>query len=286
VSDSFYEHHHTPKPLPEVAGSKELMYLSSFAGSDVTVDILIRKPEVNTNGPDSKAPLKQNNLIFDRLVGLQTLSVSSASGVAPIRALGIDYARGFTTGARTIAGSMIFVMPSQDVFAKYASETFKTNRDRRPETGFFIDELPEFSLIINGFNEYGQHGTSALVGVKITNFGQAFSTDDLYSEQTYTYTARYYFPMVPNPVEFINGLRSTRITATDPKLGNIFLGSERQRGTEKPESLIRTAGQDDALSQLYDSGVSVDALSRAGLTRADMLAIYKLQLDLSKVRIR
>lgn len=125
---------------------------------------------------------------------LQTITVSIANQPGPVRRLGEKEVVEYKMGARTVAGSMIFAMLNRDVFASYMKGTLagaNTNEWRSPN---YVDEIPEFNILIQGGNEFGAFGSGMLIGVKLTNFGTTFSVDDLYTEATYNYVARHFIP--------------------------------------------------------------------------------------------
>ena len=169
-------------------------WFNSFSGSDVSVYLVIDRSDIKRGdrGRRNFQPIRE----------LQTLSVSSARSVHPVRRLGESHVAEYTRGGRTIAGSMVCVTGDQDVFAKAGQ---KSNRERASSEPFFTDELPLFNILIVAANEYGQVAHAALTDITLTNFGITFSEADLYLESTYTYAARYYHPLLPDP-EFLNNI--------------------------------------------------------------------------------
>lgn len=127
------------------------------------------------------------------VANLQTLSISSVRSTSPVRVLGQAQPKAFTSGARTVAGSMIFAMIARDAFL----EIFRRSKFENMRETFYTDMLPPFSIFITGQNEYGQIGRQVIDGVRLTNFGTTYSIDDLYTEQTYTYVAEYVSPFIP-----------------------------------------------------------------------------------------
>ncbi len=131
---------------------------------------------------------------------LQTLTISSARSVYPVRRLGEAHAHQYTRGGRTIAGTMVFTSFNRDVFAEFyrlhGTDVFN------PHIPMHVDQMPEFSILIQAANEYGAIAHMGLVGVTLSNFGTTLSIHDLMVESTYTYVARYMFPFVSNVQEF------------------------------------------------------------------------------------
>ena len=135
---------------------------------------------------------------------IQTLTVSMASSVGPVRRLGENKVIQYLNGARTIAGSMVFAMLNRDIFASILQGSLPGYRKEAFTKPEFIDEIPPFQILINGENEYGASASGLLVDVKMTNFGTTFSVDDLYTEATYSYVAGQYVPFVDDPIAVMN----------------------------------------------------------------------------------
>lgn len=149
------------------------------------------------------------------LVGnLQTLTISSARSVAPVRRLGEAQAHHYTAGARTIAGSMVFSMLYRNAFY----EIYRRAVSENVHESFFVDMLPPFTIIVNAENEAGYRGRQIISGVKLVNTGVTYSVDDLYTEETFSYVARDASPFIPqeNHQEFLQAL--TRSTAAAQNL--------------------------------------------------------------------
>lgn len=174
--------------------------LDSFSGTDLSAILVMPTPSAST--------MKQLNLDPDKykypttrvFAELQTLSISSARSVAPVRRLGEAHVHEYLRGPRTIAGSMVFTTFSRDVFAEFyrlhGSDTFNQN------VPMHVDQIPEFHILIQAANEYGTFGAMALVGVTLTNFGTTMSVHDLMLESSYTYVARMMYPFVRNTLDF------------------------------------------------------------------------------------
>lgn len=160
-------------------------YFNSYSGSDVSIYLLFDDGDTN-QGIRNFRPFRE----------IQTLSVSSARSVHPVRRLGESHVTQYTRGARTIAGSMVCVSGDRDPFLKIAA---KSVREKNSIAPFFTDEIPSFSILIMAGDEYGNISHAALSDLTITNFGQTFSSDDMYLENTYTYVARFYHPLLPDP---------------------------------------------------------------------------------------
>ena len=139
----------------------------------------------------------QNALATTTFAELQTLSISSTRSVYPVRCLGESLVRAYTRGARTFAGSLIFTMFDRDPLMEL-SQRDDLQEALNPDEPFFMDQLPEFDIIVSGINEYGAMSTAIVGGVTITNYGTTLSIHDIYTEISYTYVARFYIPFSPD----------------------------------------------------------------------------------------
>jgi hypothetical protein len=144
---------------------------ASYSGTDVTVIA-----QVN------------NKLIV--LGNLETFSYSVFREKSPVRVLGRSHCKGYTSGSRSIAGSMVFVVfdraPLYDVIKELNWVRNPTDRNSSPVP----DQLPPIDLILLFRNEYGHNSVMRLYGVEFVQEGQVHSIQDLYSENTMQYVAR------------------------------------------------------------------------------------------------
>ena len=124
---------------------------------------------------------------------IQTLSMTTRRSVHPVRRLGEASPAEYTRGPRTIAGSMIFIMLDGDVLLDLARRTKRDAFDSQPV--FTMDRLPPFNILIQGVNERGSVVRGALYGVTLLASGVTLSIDDLYTEQHFTYVAKWMEPI-------------------------------------------------------------------------------------------
>jgi hypothetical protein len=102
---------------------------------------------------------------------------------------------GFTSGPRTIAGSMIFTLIEKNPFYKAAEALYSrsgTSPWKESNAGSYplADSLPPFDITITLNNEYERQGAALRIfGVKIIDEGQTHSIDDLVTEVTYSFMA-------------------------------------------------------------------------------------------------
>lgn len=221
------------KPGP--AGGFQQKSYTSFSGADIKVSFyvppekafglnLLSYSDILGSSPSGLYDGMINQLGGFLLVGnLATITVSSARSVSPVRSLGKVHVDGYTAGARTIAGSMIFSMLYRNAF----EQIFRRSSNERMDEQFYVDMLPPFTVIIQARNESGHTGKQILTGVKLVNTGITYSVDDLFTEETYSYVAKFATPFIPDPEEgdvkealdhrFRELLQNANLSAFEPK---------------------------------------------------------------------
>lgn len=149
------------------------------------------------------------------LDGLQTFSWQIHTDKQAVRALGSKYPKGYTSGQRLIAGSMIFTVVVEHSLMKIidAFNTAYTGfgsgsnpiapglvthshsalpgafSDISPSTAV-VDQLPPFHLQILGVNEQGNAVTMTVYGIQFVNDGGVMSIQDILTEQNLTWVAQ------------------------------------------------------------------------------------------------
>lgn len=164
---------------------------SSYSGSDITATIVMPTPVKASNGNNGPYGQRQSVLITGEM---QTITISSARSVSPVRTLGTVAPQAFTRGGRTIAGTMIFSNLLRDAFIEHyqqGKDSGETDFD-----SFFVDQIPSFDIVLTAANEYGAVANAVIKGITISNFGTTMSVDDMYMESTYTYVAEQFWPFV------------------------------------------------------------------------------------------
>ena len=127
---------------------------------------------------------------------VQTLTYSIYREKYPVRTLGMGYPKGFTRGARTISGTIIFTMFNKqvlyDVFSRIKADT------SQDVSTPLIDELPRFDITITFANEYGAVSNIVIYGVELFSEGITMSIDDYFTENVVQYLATDIRPMLPD----------------------------------------------------------------------------------------
>lgn len=187
------------------AGGGDLL-LNSFTGADINCYLLMPEP---TNKAEVLAQMGIDSSEYPypamkHFAELETISISSARSVFPVRRLGEDHVHRYTRGSRTIAGTMVFTTFSRDVFAEFyrihSQDRFFGTNAAPP---FFVDQIPPFHILLSAVNEYGMAANAALVNVNLSNWGTTLSIHDLKVESTYTYVAQFMFPFVQDYTSFM-----------------------------------------------------------------------------------
>lgn len=165
-------------------------------------------------GPDIVATMTLPAVLggVTKVIGeLQTISYSIHREVSPVRTLGRINAKGFTAGARTIAGSLIFTVFNrnlvyeiqEEIIAKVAADKKKKSKSPFNRKGLIdrfkditgnnyivMDEMPPFDITITMQNEYGNKAFLVIKNIVIVDEGQVMSIEDMLVENTMSYMAR------------------------------------------------------------------------------------------------
>ena len=129
------------------------------------------------------------------LATCQTLSISTFRDKKDVRACGSVYPRGFTRGARQIAGSLVFTVFDESVLWDIL-EAHPSDFDAGESfTSAIMDQLPPVDILVFFANEYGSLSRMTIYGVEFVSEGQVMSIEDILTESTVSYAARDLDPM-------------------------------------------------------------------------------------------
>jgi len=164
--------------------------LQTFNGTDIGVifSIPISEPTLIARKP------------FKLSSNVHTITVSSTASISPVRRCGESRPRFFGKGARTVAGTLIFIVAEEDPFAEIFAQDALSSSSTQDDT-WHIDGMPAFDIILTAQNETGGVAAQVIEGVRIINWGTAYSVDDMYQEYTYTYVAESVTPFLASNVE-------------------------------------------------------------------------------------
>jgi hypothetical protein len=168
-------------PYTGLVNSPDSLFYTStnntYSGTDCTIAVVYN----------------ENILILGNVA---TMSYSIHREKSPVRTLGRTYAKDFTRGYRTVAGSIIFTQfdetPLYRLFDFFNTKLENTHRFSSP----LLDEIPPFDILLIFNNEYGYSSIIRIYGVEITDEGGTTSINDIYSEHVVQYVARDIDPMV------------------------------------------------------------------------------------------
>lgn len=142
---------------------------STYSGADIVC--VFRFPEF----------MEEDPMVFG---SIKTISYSTYRDKFPVRGLGSINARGFTKGARTIAGTMVFTLFNEPIVRQFASKLYEENINIAP------DEIPSFDVDITLLNEYGNHTNITLYDVEIVEGNQIMTIDNLETNEQYSFVAQ------------------------------------------------------------------------------------------------
>jgi hypothetical protein len=141
---------------------------NSFSGADITSSFNIQQADGT-----------YSHVAFGEI---STISYSLFTPTKPVRALGYRAPKAYTTGARLIAGSLVFIIFDHHMIYDLWNNAFE---DRT-----LIDELPPFDVTVSFSNEYGDQSSLRLYGLRLLEEGQTMSVSDIYTEQTFRFMAQ------------------------------------------------------------------------------------------------
>jgi hypothetical protein len=164
---------------PALAHQEKDEYLCTYSGSDMKVLL-----EVPGSGKNAKV-----------LLELVTLSVSVHREKSPARALGYINPKGFARGRRTVGGTMILTQFNVDFLYRFLGMKLKdVSKDTMTAK---MDQLPPFNLTLMFMDELGHSSCRHLLGCDIVTDGTVYSSNDMMSEQSISYIASDFTPLLP-----------------------------------------------------------------------------------------
>lgn len=166
----------------KLVGDKDQYNYQAYSGTDIQAAIYL--PLITRKSIESTDEV----LKFKVFGNLQTISVSSARSVSPVRVLGKSNPVAYSRGSRTIAGTMVFAMINKDVFLDVYDPSM-SDSEQTISSSVISDQMVPFSVIITAANESGGVGVQVLNGVTLINFGNTYSINDVYTEVVYNYVA-------------------------------------------------------------------------------------------------
>jgi len=152
-------------------------------------DILIRSNS-SYSGTDCSVIAQVNQKLIS-LGNVETFSYSIFREKVPVRTLGRSGPKAYTGGARTIGGSLVFVVFDRHPLLDVVKEMKYNPRSHDSRsTSPVADQISPIDLFLVFRNEYGHESLLKLYGVEFLQEGQTHSINDLYSENVTQYVAR------------------------------------------------------------------------------------------------
>jgi hypothetical protein len=162
--------------------------LYSYTGSDMKVMVEIAEPPAGVNLPVRMAK---------QLIECTTLSVSVHREKAPVRATGYINAKGFARGKRTIAGTLVFTQFTAEVLLRFLQSVLMSGDTSKDSFYMKVDQLPPFNMTLIFANEHGYASYRRILGVEFVTDGPVYSINDLLTEQSISYMAADFTPLLP-----------------------------------------------------------------------------------------
>jgi len=153
----------------------------------------------NRSGELGKKIAGMNEISHFKLGSIHTVSYSSFREKFAVRTLGRTQAKGYTRGARTIAGTMVFNVFQEHEFLKLLGDEMAvygelSDNPIHPKAAM-LDQIYPFNLLLVFANEYGAYSALHLLNMDIQSEGQQMSVDSVLTHNTMNFYATDMIPM-------------------------------------------------------------------------------------------
>lgn len=163
--------------------------LDTSVPRDDTLSYKFSRTNTSYSGTDC-IPVAQINDKLIILGNVQTFTYSTYREKTAIRTLGRIQPKGFVSGPREIAGTLIFTVfdrnPLYDIITQFPLKNDPKDRYTSP----LPDQIPAFDLSMIFVNEYGSKSIVRLYAIELFQEGTTHSINDIYSECVMQYKAR------------------------------------------------------------------------------------------------
>jgi hypothetical protein len=139
--------------------------------------------------------IKSTSKFLIPLATVASISISAYRPKFPVLGLGGAAPRSFTSGPRTVAGSIVFIQFDEHALAPFMYEPpTHWAHELTEQRGrlMHVDQLPPMTIVAQFANEYGSLSELTIFGVEFIDDGLVMSIEDLFTENTCTYVARDY----------------------------------------------------------------------------------------------
>ena len=161
--------------------------LTTYTGSELNIIVDLVKTSTATS---NTSQLKQ-------LIECTTFTISIHREKAAVRAAGYINPKGFARGRRTIAGTLVLTQFTVDVLYNFLMSQQLSSHDLSKDTQYVkVDQLPPFNMTMLFTDEYGSVSYRRVLGVDFVTDGVVYSTNDMLSEQTISYMASDFTPLL------------------------------------------------------------------------------------------
>jgi hypothetical protein len=162
---------------------------STYTGSDLRIIVdLVNAATASNNSPQ----------VYKQLIECTTFTVSIHREKSAVRAAGYINPKGFARGRRTIAGTMVLTQYTVDVLYNFLMSQQLMASDLSKDTQYVkVDQLPPFNMTLLFADEYGNTSYRRVLAVDFVTDGVVYSSNDMLSEQTVSYMASDFTPLLP-----------------------------------------------------------------------------------------
>lgn len=161
--------------------------ITTYTGSDIRIIVDLVNAATTSN---IASEVKQ-------LIECTTFTVSIHREKATVRAAGYINPKGFARGRRTIAGTIVLTQFTVDTLYKFLKGQAILGHDVSKDTLYVKnDQLPPFNMTLLFTDEYGNMSYRRILGVDFVTDGVVYSTNDMLTEQTISYMASDFTPLL------------------------------------------------------------------------------------------
>jgi hypothetical protein len=223
-----------PAQQPNLNPGNGLYHEASYTGSNLKVMIEVANDGTNTINPTGLSTTTNSNNVSQQgiskparqakqLVELTTITVSVHRVKSPAVACGYINAKGWARGRRTIAGTLVMTKFTTDVLYSFLNSGAFTSDLSKDTTYMKVDQLPPFNLTLLFADEYGNSSSQRLLGVELVTSGDVYSIQDMLSEQTVSYVAADFTPLMPlNKSSLYGAATGSTVTAPQRTVGTVL----------------------------------------------------------------
>lgn len=160
---------------------------TTYTGSDIRVIVdLVNTRTVSNQRTETK-----------QLIECTTFTISIHREKAAVRAAGYINPKGFARGRRTVAGTLVLTQFTVDVLYKFLMGQQLSGHDISKDTQYVkVDQLPPFNMTLLFTDEFGNISYRRVLGVDFVTDGVVYSSNDMLAEQTVSYMASDFTPLI------------------------------------------------------------------------------------------